>query len=384
MPLRRYLFLMTAFFFTIGYATGYAQNVPVIKANSTKADIREDGKLTKGAWVISPAEKKDIYPTSGKRVTFYTDIDSISFAVDPAVGTYDFVILVNGKDSAHTQVKYDAGYRQPQPPSAADIRRVIEGQIYSFKIPKVEIFKMEDRVVMNGKDSIRVRIYYPAAGKSKRVIYNIHGGALIACDLETHDNISRILANKTGAIVVALDYRKPPEYPYPAGLDDCGVVLNWIKANAVSFGGDPKNLVLLGDSGGGLFIACLEVRWREKIGARAVVLINPATDLRNYDQGPYGYVTKMYLGDHDANDSLVSPLAARDFSYFPPTLIITSEKDPLRSQGVDFFKKLSAAGVNAKTVDMPGLGHLGGFWAAGHPKADSAIAETVNFLGTAP
>lgn len=90
----------------------YAQNViaqkklPVIKASSLQVDIRDDGELHKNAWRIVPEEKLDVYTTSGQRVTFYTDIDSISFKVDPKVGTYDFVILLNGKDSARTQVKY--------------------------------------------------------------------------------------------------------------------------------------------------------------------------------------------------------------------------------------------------------------------------------------
>lgn len=90
----------------------YAQNViaqkklPVIKATSIQVDIKDDGELRKNAWRIVPEEKLDVYTTSAKNVTFYTDIDSISFTVDPKVGTYDFVILLNGKDEAKTQVKY--------------------------------------------------------------------------------------------------------------------------------------------------------------------------------------------------------------------------------------------------------------------------------------
>lgn len=87
--------------------TAIAQKkLPVIKASSTQVDIKDDNNLHKNAWRIVPEEKLDVYTTSGKRVTFYTDIDSITFKVDPKVGTYDFVILLNGKDSAKTQIKY--------------------------------------------------------------------------------------------------------------------------------------------------------------------------------------------------------------------------------------------------------------------------------------
>lgn len=82
------------------------KNLPVIKASSLQVDIKDDGELRKNAWRIVPEEKLDVYTTSGKKVTFYTDIDSITFKVDPKVGAYDFVILLNGKDSAKTQIKY--------------------------------------------------------------------------------------------------------------------------------------------------------------------------------------------------------------------------------------------------------------------------------------
>ena len=81
------------------------KKLPIIKANSTSVDIMDDNNLRKNAWRIVPEEKLDVYTTSAKKVTFYTDIDSISFKIDPKK-QYDFIILVNGKDSARTQIKY--------------------------------------------------------------------------------------------------------------------------------------------------------------------------------------------------------------------------------------------------------------------------------------
>jgi len=118
---------------------------------------------------------------------------------------------------------------QNQMPTAQQIRQSIAGEIKSFNIPPAAIFKVENRVVVNGKDSIPIRIYYPKAGKKLRIIYHVHGGALVAGDLETHENICRVLANNTKSIVVAIDYRKPPEFPYPASINDCEFVLEWIK-----------------------------------------------------------------------------------------------------------------------------------------------------------
>jgi len=81
-------------------------NLPVIRANSIQVDIKEDHVLKKSAWRIVPEAELDVYQTSAKEVTFYTDIDSISFAIHPRVGKYDFIILLNGKDSARTQIRY--------------------------------------------------------------------------------------------------------------------------------------------------------------------------------------------------------------------------------------------------------------------------------------
>ena len=63
-----------------------------------------------------------------------------------------------------------------------------------------------------------------------------------------------------------------------------------------------------------------------------------------------------------------------------PTLIVTSERDGLKPQGVALYTRLMAAGVAAKTVDIPKMGHLAGFWAVGHANADGALSEAVKFI----
>jgi hypothetical protein len=92
----------------LGQTVVAQKKLPIIKANSTSVDIKDDNELAKNAWRIVPEEKLDVYTTSAEKVTFYTDIDSISFKIDPKKETeYDFIILLNGKDSARTQIKYE-------------------------------------------------------------------------------------------------------------------------------------------------------------------------------------------------------------------------------------------------------------------------------------
>lgn len=105
------------------------ERLPIIKATSKQVDIKEDNHLRKNAWVIAPEVNPDVFSTSAKKVTFYTDIDSISFSVNPEEH-YDFVILLNEKDSARTRIIYK--------PSKLDILKKAEEYNYSDNrfIPK--------------------------------------------------------------------------------------------------------------------------------------------------------------------------------------------------------------------------------------------------------
>ncbi|MCK9627661.1 MAG: transglutaminase-like domain-containing protein [Bacteroidales bacterium] len=102
-----FILLMLVFVVQSGFSK---EKFPVVRSNSFVVDIKDDGMLRKGAWRVVPEEKLDVYKSSAKRVTFYTDIDSISFNIDPKVGRYDFVIVVNGKDSAMTRIEYMPSY----------------------------------------------------------------------------------------------------------------------------------------------------------------------------------------------------------------------------------------------------------------------------------
>jgi Aspartyl protease len=97
-------FLITLLF--AGHSVFAQQKLPIIKANSKVVDIRDGDDFQKSNWNISPEVRPDIFNAERfkghKKVTFITDIDSISFDVEPQK-TYDFIILLNNKDTAYTQ-----------------------------------------------------------------------------------------------------------------------------------------------------------------------------------------------------------------------------------------------------------------------------------------
>jgi len=84
-----------------------AQTLPVLQASNKSIDVREGHNLYKGYWSASPEVKKDIYFThrfkKASMITFYSDVDSISFNVRPN-NTYDFIILLNHKDTCYTEI----------------------------------------------------------------------------------------------------------------------------------------------------------------------------------------------------------------------------------------------------------------------------------------
>lgn len=108
------------------------KKLPIIKATSLQVDIKDDDDpVRKNAWTIVPAEKLDVYNTSAKKVTFYTNQEQISFTIDPKIGQYDFIILVNGKDTARTQIKYDAKAPNRRPIAYLDTLKKAQRYNYS-------------------------------------------------------------------------------------------------------------------------------------------------------------------------------------------------------------------------------------------------------------
>lgn len=89
------------------YSFCQEKKIQTINANSISVNIKVDGIIHKNAWSIMPHLRPDIYETNGRHVTFYTDCDSISFNISKKK-PIDFVILLNGKDTALTQIKYNS------------------------------------------------------------------------------------------------------------------------------------------------------------------------------------------------------------------------------------------------------------------------------------
>ncbi|WP_449455865.1 alpha/beta hydrolase [Streptomyces dangxiongensis] len=139
---------------------------------------------------------------------------------------------------------------------------------------------------------VPVRIYTPAtvprSGPLPVTVF-FHGGGWVLGDLDSQDHIARIMANRSGTIVVSVDYRLAPEHRFPAGFEDAYAALTWVAANAGGFGGDGQNIAVFGESAGGNLTAALVQEAQRRGGPRIAlqVLAYPAVD--RFDDSPSMY-----------------------------------------------------------------------------------------------
>ena len=239
--------------------------------------------------------------------------------------------------------------------------------------------------VINGNDSIPIRIYRPDAQGELPIIYNVHGAAFAAGDLETHDNICRYFTMALNAVVVAVDYRRAPENKFPAPLDDTYAVFKWINAHVRKLKGNGK-LILLGDNAGANLIAsvCLK-NLQEKQPAKITVqvLVSPALDLRKTSvvYKTYPILIDWYLNEADERDNhYISPLLANQYSRLPPAIIVVGEKEEIRNDGETYHKKLRDAGIQSNLYIQPNMGHLSVRWFAADREAMPAMDYVVTSL----
>ncbi|MEO8143442.1 MAG: alpha/beta hydrolase [Betaproteobacteria bacterium] len=243
---------------------------------------------------------------------------------------------------------------------------------------------------------VPVRAYRPkGAGKDEALpaLVYLHGGGWVIGDLDTHDVVCRTLANGARCAVFSVEYRKAPEAPFPAAMDDCFAALNFVAKLARI---NSRQLAVGGDSAGGNLAAAISLMARDA-GGPAIsfqLLIYPATDQRlahpSIDGNGEGYLlTKkvmIYFRGHylpreqDWLDWRASPLLARSHAGLPPAFVMTAGFDPLLDEGRAYAEKLKKAGVPTEYREYPDMVH--GFVTMGRvlDTANTALADCAQAL----
>lgn len=261
-----------------------------------------------------------------------------------------------------------------------------------------KIFSLQDRYIPGPTADLHVRIYRPSDQKNLPALVYFHGGGWVVNFLDIYDAELSSLANKSGSVIIAVNYQKAPEHPYPIPFDDCYATYLWVHENASNLGINAEKIGVGGDSAGGALAAAVAQKTRDASGPHLAyqLLIYPCTE-RNFDTSSYlshatGYGLSrqgmqwfwgQYLQgtQHDTNP-YACPATAKDFSSLAPAIIITAEFDPLLDDAIRYEQLLRESGVQTFYKEYKGMIH--GFAVLGTitPTADTAISDCAKIIKT--
>lgn len=272
---------------------------------------------------------------------------------------------------------------------SVDRARRLENEVFAAD-GQPAVNRIRDRTIPGPAGDVPVRIYRPDVKTPAPVLVFYHGGGWVLGTLDSVGSICRRLANRTGCIVVSVDYRLAPEHPFPAAVEDAHAALEWVVENAETFSGDSDSVAVGGSSAGGTLAAVAARRARSsKIDIQHQLLLYPITDY-TADANPCedhetGLLTRSdveWFWDHyltdpaDGECPAASPLRAEDHSDLPSATVLTCGFDPLCEEGVAYAERLSAAGVAVEHAHYPGMAHGFLSMADSIDAADRAIDDT--------
>lgn len=244
---------------------------------------------------------------------------------------------------------------------------------------------------------IPIRVFHPKEQRHQDILVFVHGGGWVTGNIDTYTSTCVNMADLTGRVVYSVNYRLAPEFPYPAGLEDCyriaEVLLNELILVNLK---EPSQVTFIGDSAGANLIAATSLLLRDKgsiIPSKQILLYpvtywdhsieSPFDSIRTngYDYGLTAKKMQEYMELYEPNletrkQGYVSPLMAPDLSHQPDTLIVTAEFDPLRDEGEAYGKKLQEAGNKVKVHRVKGTVH--GFIT--YPKFVEPVEETYKVI----
>jgi acetyl esterase/lipase len=288
------------------------------------------------------------------------------------------------------------GYFPPLP----ELRQQLRTMVTLMDEPAQPLARIEDIRIPGPAGALPARVYDSSGARrpAAPVVLYFHGGGWVQGDLETHHGLCARIASRSGAVVIALDYRLAPEHPFPAAVDDCVTAYRWLRAHAREAGVDPARIAVAGDSAGGNLAAVVSqqaARAHEPVPT-CQVLIYPAVDFgldtpshheladaHIIPRDRIEWYASQYIPDAaDRLDPRAAPLRAADLSGQPPTLVITAGFDPLRDEGHAYAERLRAAKVEVIDHEYPGQIHAFVSLTKAIPQGLAATMEIAEYLRT--
>jgi acetyl esterase/lipase len=231
----------------------------------------------------------------------------------------------------------------------------------------------------------------PPANRN-RLLVHVHGGGYVFGPGEAALPEALFMAGFGGFKVISVDYRMPPDAPYPAAMDDAMAV--WKEAVKMA---KPKNMAIFGTSTGGAMTLAMVLRAKtEKLPLPGAIA--PGTPWSDIDKigdtyasnewtdnilvtwdGWLGRAARLYANGHDFKDPQLSPIYG-DFHGFPPAILTSGTRDLFLSNTVRTHRKLRRAGVTAELQVFEGLSHAQYDFNVNAPETKEAFTEIARFF----
>jgi acetyl esterase/lipase len=272
--------------------------------------------------------------------------------------------------------------------------RAIQNALIAAAPPGPAVERVEDTRIPGPAGGIPIRTYWPT-GRPLAVIAYFHGGGWTIGSIDSSDAGVRRMALATGCVIVSVEYRLAPEFPFPAAVEDALQAVRWVAGNPEHFAPIKLPLVVSGDSAGANLAAVVAQLARDNGGPdiAAQVLIYPSTegdidsDFMNRFPSPYltreeiAWFYDAYIPNRaERLDPRFAPLQGR-LRGLPPAFVLTAENDLLAEEGELYATAMQEAGVDARVTEYAGTVH--GFIMM-HPSLQShstrAIEDIAQFL----
>ena len=251
------------------------------------------------------------------------------------------------------------------------IRAYTQGRI-KMAGPAEPILKVENRYIAGPTSDLHIRIYTPTASKNQPALIYFHGGGWVLNFIDIYDAALHRIANQSGAVVVAVNYQKAPEHPFPTPFNDCFATLEWVIKNAESLNIDSHKIGVGGESAGANLAAAVALKTRDlEIKLAVQLLVYPCLD-RDFSTSSYsefatgfGLTTQamqwywdQYLqGERHDDNPYACPARAKTIKSLAPAIIVTAQYDPLVSDSEKYVQLLKSDGVHVEARNFDGMVH---------------------------
>lgn len=276
----------------------------------------------------------------------------------------DFVDAPPRRDPSAPPEDFPSETHEERLATAQRMRSAVTGQFAPVPAPGVD---RQDLEVPTRAGSIRARLYRPHAGvDGPGFVVWVHGGGFVLGDLDTAEHTAAELARVAALPVVSLDYRRAPEHPFPAQIEDCQDAVAWLTGDGGADLGLAGPFAVAGDSAGAsVSLALCQLAARGE-GPRPdfVLAAYPDVDHVETHAAAASQIGRLfersYLPDDAARtDPLVSPVLAAPevLAALPPTLLLIAELDGFRPAEETFAERARDAGAPVCVLTAGGMPH---------------------------